>query len=199
MVVYFVKRFLRIFGNFYQNWFFRLFLSFIAFFVNTRSRSTPFLDRTETSNLDLCLRRGFGSGMGIGNPLLSPEGKVFQIWIYRSVKIYWLLFFRTFSHQREKVPKRRRSRGNLRFPLKILSLAWWRTRCLCTALIAPEVTYAKTAELLPSVATNSVAQRARELGRCSRQGKENCNFPFGESQIKISQPSSKPLPTARLP
>jgi hypothetical protein len=104
------------------------------------------------------------------------------------------------SPAKEKYQKKRRQREKPRFlPLGTHFLSWWRTRCLCTALIAPEVTYTKSAELLPSVATNSVAQRTRETGRCSHQEKENCNFPFGESQIKISQPSSKPLPSARLP
>ena len=38
-----------------------------------------------------------------------------------------------------------------------------------TALIAPKVNYTKTAELLPSVAANSVAQRTREVGKGSTE------------------------------
>jgi hypothetical protein len=130
-----------------------------------------------------------------------------QIGVYRCVGFDCdvSLYF-SFSSERllaltgSAYQKKRRQREKPRFlPLGTHFLSWWRTRCLCTALIAPEVTYTKSAELLPSVATNSVAQRTRETGRCSHQEKENCNFPFGESQIKISQPSSKPLPTTRLP
>jgi hypothetical protein len=141
-----------------------------------------------------CLRHGFGSGTGFLKPTISHDGKVHSNldlsgtcgaalargWVSEThcyspkgkffkfgfVGLFDICFLCTFLPPAgEKYQKRRRSRGNLRFPLKIPSLTWWRTRCLCTALIAPKVTRAKTAELLPSVATNSVAQRCRAVGR----------------------------------
>jgi hypothetical protein len=82
-------------------------------------------------------------------------------------------FLCTFlSPAKEKYQKKRCSRGNLRFPLKIPSLTWWRTRCSCTALIAPKVIYAKIAELLTAVNQLGRAENAR-VGKvfAPREGK----------------------------
>jgi len=141
-------------------------------------------------DLSTVFPKKFHFPIGIFGEIYSAMQSIVSFFKFGFVGLFDICFFRTFSLQREKVPKRRRQREKPRFlPLGTHFLSWWRTRCLCTALIAPEATYTKPAELLPSVATNSVAQRTRELGRGSHQGKESCNFPFGESQIKISQPS----------
>jgi hypothetical protein len=75
----------------------------------------------------------------------------------KSLKVFLCTFL---SPAREKYQKRRRSRGNLRFPLKIPSLDDARTRH-SRVLSRPTHTYIRSAELSTAVDQLGRAEQAR--------------------------------------